>query len=83
MPTPPLLPQPPDRCPWAACGQPAPVEVLLTGLATPPHTYAAGCWCLGHAVIAGIQAQARHGGGLWYRPAAATRPRHPIRVSGP
>jgi hypothetical protein len=62
-----LLPVP--GCGWSGCGQPGPVEVLVTihgepaGLACP-----LGCYCVGHAVITGIQAQARHRGGLWYQP---------------
>ncbi len=81
MPASALLPQPPDVCPWADCHQAAPVEVLLTGSGTPPHTCSAGCYCLGHAVIAGIQAQTRHGGGLWYRP--FNRPRPPMLAGAP
>ena len=81
MPPPALLPQPPDLCPWSNCHQPAPVEVLLTSTGTLSHACSAGCYCLGHAVVAGIQAQTRHGGGLWYRP--HTRPRHTVQASTP
>jgi hypothetical protein len=56
-------------CDWSGCGQPAPVEVLVT-IHGEPARFACplGCYCVGHAVITGIDAQARYGGGLWYQP---------------
>ena len=62
-----LLPAP--GCGWSGCDRPGPVEILVAihgepaGLACP-----LGCYCVGHAVICGIDAQAHHGGGLWSQP---------------
>jgi hypothetical protein len=61
--------QSPD-CGWTGCGQPGPVEVLVT-IQGEPAGFACpvGCYCVGHAVITGIDAQTVHDGRLWYRPA--------------
>jgi hypothetical protein len=65
-----LLPLP--GCGWTDCGQPGPVEVLVTRQGEPSRfACPVGCYCVGHAVICGIDAQAHHGGGLWYRPRSA------------
>jgi hypothetical protein len=57
----------PAECAWPGCGQPARVEVLATVPGEPPRlAVRIGGYCVGHAVIVGIDAQARHGGELWY-----------------
>ena len=56
-------------CDWSGCGQPGTVKVLVT-IHGEPARFACPlrCYCIGHAVITGIDAQARYGGGLWYQP---------------
>jgi hypothetical protein len=55
------------ECPWSGCGQPARVEVLVSLPEEPPRlAVRVGGFCVGHAVIVGIDTQARHGGELWY-----------------
>jgi hypothetical protein len=67
MPTNSVTPSMPD-CAWSGCGQPGPVEVLVTIQGEPAKLACSlGCYCVGHAVIVGIDAQTC-GGGLWYRP---------------
>jgi hypothetical protein len=54
-------------CAWGGCGQPAGVDVLATVPGEPPRlAVRVGGYCVGHAVIMGIDTQARHGGELWY-----------------
>jgi hypothetical protein len=65
------MPPPPSECGWLGCGHPAPVEVRITILDKLRRVGMVGRYCLGHAVICGIQAQTRHHGQLWYCP---TRP---------
>jgi hypothetical protein len=56
-------------CDWSGCDQPGAVQVLVTILGEPAgFACPLGCYCVGHAVITGIDAQARCGGALWYRP---------------
>ena len=55
------------------CGYPAPVEVFLMVSGTPTRAGTVGRYCVGHAVIRGIQEQTRHHGRLWYLPARAPR----------
>ena len=54
-------------CAWAGCGQAVELEVLVAvaGEAS-RRAVRVGGYCVGHAVIMGIEAQARHGGQLWY-----------------
>jgi hypothetical protein len=55
------------ECAWPGCGQPAGVEVLVSLPGEPPRfVRRVGGFCVGHAVIVGIDTRARHGGGLWY-----------------
>jgi hypothetical protein len=57
----------PAACAWGGCGRPAGVDVLVTVPGEPPRlAVRLGGYCVGHAVIVGIDAQARHGGELWY-----------------
>jgi hypothetical protein len=57
----------PARCAWSGCGQAAGVDVLVTVPGEPPPlAVRIGGYCVGHAVIVGIDTQARHGGELWY-----------------
>jgi hypothetical protein len=61
-----VTPSMPD-CGWSGCGHLAPIEVLVTVRGEPPgFACSVGRYCVGHAVITGIEAQARHGGELWY-----------------
>jgi hypothetical protein len=56
----------PAECDWSGCGR---LEVdLLVAVSGEPSWLAVwvGGYCVGHAVITGIEAQARLGGGLWY-----------------
>jgi hypothetical protein len=54
-------------CAWGGCGQAAGVEVLAAVPGEPPRlAVRVGGFCVGHAVIVGIDTQARYGGGLWY-----------------
>lgn len=70
LPTPQPPPPPsPSECGWSGCGHPAPVEVRITVQGTPRRVGSVGRYCVGHAVIRGIQAQTRHRGQLWYCPA--------------
>ncbi len=56
------------ECAWPpGCGQPARLDVLVTVPGEPPRpAMQVGSFCVGHAVIVGIDTQARHGGELWY-----------------
>jgi hypothetical protein len=57
----------PAACAWRGCGQAAGVDVLVTVPGEPPGlAVRVGGFCVGHAVIVGIDTQARHGGELWY-----------------
>jgi len=57
------------ECPWLGCDQPARLDVLVSVPGEPPGLpLRMGGYCLGHAVIVGIHAQARHGAQLWYAP---------------
>jgi hypothetical protein len=77
MPSPtPLQPPPPPgpgECGWWGCGHPAPVEVFLMVPGRPPRAGTLGRYCVGHAVIRGIQEQTRQYGRLWYLPAHPPR----------
>jgi hypothetical protein len=55
-------------CAWRGCGRPAGVDVLVSSPGEPSLlAVLIGGYCLGHAVITGIEeAQARAGGHLWY-----------------
>jgi hypothetical protein len=57
----------PAECAWDGCGQDVEVDVLVT-VPGEPSCLAVwfGGYCVGHAVIVGIEAQARDGGELWY-----------------
>ncbi len=56
----------PAACAWSGCGHPAGVDVLVTVPGEPPRlAVRVGGYCVGHAVIVGIDTQA-HGGELWY-----------------
>jgi hypothetical protein len=58
---------PPAECAWGGCGQPAGVDVLVTVPGEPPGLAVwIGGYCVGHAVITGIDVQALHGGRLLY-----------------
>ncbi len=57
----------PAACAWGGCGQPARVDVLATVPGEPPRlAVRVGGYCVGHAVIVGIDTQAHHGGELRY-----------------
>jgi hypothetical protein len=57
----------PAECAWFGCGQSAGVDVLVTVPGEPPRlAVQLSSFCVGHAVIVGIDAQAQHGGELWY-----------------
>jgi len=57
----------PAECAWGGCGRPAGVDVLVTVPGEPPRlAVRVGSYCVGHAVIVGIDTQAEHGGELWY-----------------
>jgi hypothetical protein len=57
----------PAACAWGGCGQAAGVDVLVTVHGEPPRlAVRVGGFCVGHAVIVGIETQAHHGGELWY-----------------
>ena len=57
----------PAECAWGGCGRPAGVDVLASVPGEPPRlALRVGGFCVGHAVIVGIDTQARHGGELWY-----------------
>jgi hypothetical protein len=52
---------------WSACGRSAEVDVVLAAPDEPAQlAIRLGSYCLGHAVITGIEAQARAGGHIWY-----------------
>jgi len=54
--------------------------VLVTVPGEPPRlAVRVGGFCVGHAVIVGIDAQARHGGELWYAAALDVVRRDPAR----
>jgi len=55
------------ECGWSACGQPARIDGLVSVPGEPPWlALPVGGYCVGHAVVIGVQAQAHHGGALWY-----------------
>ena len=55
------------ECAWGGCGRPAGVDVLATVPGEPPRlAVRVGGFCLGHAVIVGIDTRARDGGEVWY-----------------
>jgi hypothetical protein len=57
----------PAQCDWSGCGQLAEVDLLVTVPGEPSWLAVwVGGYCVGHAVITGVEAQARHGGELWY-----------------
>jgi hypothetical protein len=57
----------PAACAWRGCGRQAGVDVLVTVPGEPPRlAVRVGGFCVGHAVIVGIDTQARHGGELWH-----------------
>ncbi len=57
----------PAECAWGGCGRPAGVDVLATVPGEPPRlALRVGGFCVGHAVIVGIDTQARDGGEVWY-----------------
>ena len=57
----------PAACAWGGCGRPAGVDVLATVPGEPPRlALRVGGFCLGHAVIVGIDTRARDGGEVWY-----------------
>ncbi len=64
---------PPTQCPWPDCGQLVPIAVLVELPGEPPRlAWPVGCYCVMHAVIVGVAAQAHYGGELWYGPRAIT-----------
>jgi len=57
------------ECGWSGCGAPARVEVLVSVPGEPPGlALRVGGYCVGHAVIVGVQVQLRYGKALWYAP---------------
>jgi hypothetical protein len=57
----------PAECSWCGCGRLVELDVLVTVAGEPSGlTVWVGGYCVGHAVITGVEAQARHGGELWY-----------------
>jgi len=55
------------ECLWRGCGQPAGVDVILVVPGEPvPARMRIGSYCLGHAVIRGIEAQTCDGRRPWY-----------------
>ncbi len=76
MPPPPSL----NECAWLGCGHVAQVEVFITVPGSSRRVGSVGRFCVGHAVIRGIQAQTRHHGQLWYCP-ARPQARHHIQAA--
>jgi hypothetical protein len=64
-----MRPPPASECGWSGCGHLAPVEVFITVPGTRPRAGSVGCYCVGHAVITGVEAQTLHHGRVWYLPA--------------
>jgi hypothetical protein len=67
---------PAGKCPWPGYGDRTTVEVFITIPGKPPRAGSIGRYCVGRAVICGIQAQTRHRGRLWYLPVALTLAHH-------
>ena len=57
----------PAACAWGGCGRPARLDVVASVPGEPLWlALRVGGFCVGHAVIVGIDTQARYGGKLWY-----------------
>jgi hypothetical protein len=57
----------PAQCDWSGCGGAAEVDLLVTVPGEPSWLAVwIGGYCVAHAVITGVEAQERLGGGLWY-----------------
>jgi hypothetical protein len=55
------------ECGWRGCGQPARVDLLMSMPEKPSSLLRlVGGFCAGHAVMVGLDIQARHGGQPWY-----------------
>jgi hypothetical protein len=57
---------PSSECGWRGCGQPARVDLLMSMTGKPAWLLRrVGGFCAGHAVMVGLDVQARHGGEPW------------------